>query len=920
VKTYGTLAYHPAQPRGLWVINADPHVMIRVKRIFGRVQQNRAGAVLVADTADLARDLEWLVDRHPLRMDDATRAHLGRQADRHRHQEQAVLRILTGEQLHHGLQEPARPARPYQQVAADLAIATGRLLLTDDVGLGKSMVGALVLRAPDALPALVVTLTHLPRQWCEEITKTLPSLHSHIATQGTAYDPTTRRGVHRQPDVLVMNYAKLAGWADYLAGVIRTVIYDEAQELRRGDSAKYRAAAQIADGARYRLGLTASPVYNYGIEIYNVLSVLAPDALGTREEFIREWADGSLATSNGAKVAVADPAALGMWLRDQGLMLGRTRKEVGRELPGVLRIPHTVNADTAALDQLSGDAVEMARLILDQTAASTRRWQAAGELDWRLRQATGIAKAPYVAEFVRLLLESEPRLVLFGWHRAVYDLWAEGLAEFNPVFYTGTESPAQKQDATDAFLSGRSRVLVMSLRAGAGLDGLQEVAHVAVFGELDWSPEVHRQCLDAETQVLTRRGFVGADEIDDADEVAAFDRQSGAIHWRPIRSKVDRPLAAGEQMYSVKTPGVDLRVTSGHRMVYRHREGARSRRVSPWKVATAAELAGRTQSYSVPVAGLEEDVPGVPLTDAELEFLGWWVTDGSRSPAARQVTITQAEGSEFNDRIRCCLDACGFAWTVYRRTDDTTYGRRSALLTYVIPKFRSRTRPGRGWAELDPYLDKNLSPLLDAMTAGQLAIFLEAMHMGDGNKQRRQAWTQRTYHIGTARRAMADRLQSLCVRRGWRASLATRRTAAGRDHYTLRVKPAAVRSLAGHGKANLVVSPSVTGERVWCVENELGTLVVRRNGKTAVVGNCIGRLYRDGQDEPVLAYFLVAEDGSDPVIAEVLQIKRGQSEPMLDPAGRLFQEAHGSHERVRLLAAAVLRRHGVEASMHGRSA
>jgi superfamily II DNA or RNA helicase len=493
VKTYGTLAYHPSQPRGLWQINAEPHVMIRVKRIFGRVRQNRGGAALIADTPEIARDLEWLLERHPLRLDDATQAHLAGQADRFRSQEQAVLRILDGQQPPLALPEPARPARPYQQVAADLAIATGRLLLTDAVGLGKSMSGALVLRAADALPALVVTLTHLPDQWCGEIAKTLPWLRAHIATKATAYDPTTRRGVDQPPDVLVLNYAKLAGWADHLAGVVRTVIFDEAQELRRDGTAKYAAAARVADGARYRIGLTASPVYNYGGEIHNVLSVLAPDALGTPEEFIREWCDGAV-TANG-KISVADPAALGAYLRDQGLMLGRTRKEVGRELPGVITIPQVINADPAALDELSGDAVEMARLILDQTTPNTRRWRAAGDLDWRLRQATGIAKAPYVAEFVRLLLESERQVVLFGWHRAVHDLWAERLAGFHPVFYTGEETPIQKRRSEEAFLSGRSRVLVMSLRAGAGLDGLQGVAHVAVFGELDWSPEVHRQCV-----------------------------------------------------------------------------------------------------------------------------------------------------------------------------------------------------------------------------------------------------------------------------------------------------------------------------------------------------------------------------------------------------------------------------------------
>jgi hypothetical protein len=33
----------------------------------------------------------------------------------------------------------------------------------------------------------------------------------------------------------------------------------------------------------------------------------------------------------------------------------------------------------------------------------------------------------------------------------------------------------------------------MSLRSGAGVDGLQQVCNVCVFGELDWSPAMHDQ-------------------------------------------------------------------------------------------------------------------------------------------------------------------------------------------------------------------------------------------------------------------------------------------------------------------------------------------------------------------------------------------------------------------------------------------
>ena len=48
--------------------------------------------------------------------------------------------------------------------------------------------------------------------------------------------------------------------------------------------------------------------------------------------------------------------------------------------------------------------------------------------------------------------------------------------------------------ALPIFVDGDCNLLIISLRAGAGLDGLQEKCNIVVFGELDWSPSVHEQC------------------------------------------------------------------------------------------------------------------------------------------------------------------------------------------------------------------------------------------------------------------------------------------------------------------------------------------------------------------------------------------------------------------------------------------
>jgi SNF2 family DNA or RNA helicase len=563
-RTYGTLQHGEIagmrSPEPVWGIQAEPHVAIRLKRMFPRMVQQRAGIIVLKDTPEIGRDLEWFLARFPLVVDPAALQRLNAQADRHRQAETAIGDILAGQHtLSAGFQEPARPARPYQQQAADIILATGRLLLADDLGLGKTFSSLLVLRDPAALPALVVTLTHLPQQWLRELDKSLPWLHGHIATTGQPYNPATKRGSNgRSPDVLIMSYSKLAGWADHLAGEVRTVIFDEIQELRHGDNtAKGSAAMRIADKADYRVGASATPVYNYGGEIHNIMQVLAPDALGSRSEFLREW--GGAEVGQARQIKVSDPAALGTYLRDQGLLLRRTRKDVHRELPDPIEVEQPVDTDHDTIDQVAADVADTARMLLGETKSTREeRWRAAGDIDWRMRQATGVAKAPFVAEFVKLLLESEDRVVLFGWHRACYDIWLEALAAYRPVLYTGTESPAQKAAAAARFTNTDplylpSRVLIMSLRAGAGLDGLQDICSAAVFGELDWSPEIHRQCVgrlarDGQESTVVAYYMVSDDGTDPlmADVLGIKKQQAEPIRdpdaamFEPLASQTDR--------------------------------------------------------------------------------------------------------------------------------------------------------------------------------------------------------------------------------------------------------------------------------------------------------------------------------------------------------------------------------------------
>lgn len=483
-----------------WEIKARPDVMMRLKKALPKVEVRRAGSVLLSDTPENAREITWILERWDLELTDADRGYLERRTTEHFDHKAAVTRILSGERESDDWQEPADHVDEYQYQAAELAMKTGGLIVTDELAMGKTYTSLLMLRNPEALPALIVVQSHLTRQWQKQLEELLPWLRSHIIRTGAVYDPSKKRGMHGyHPDVLISTYMKLAGWADHLAGEVKTVIFDECQELRRAEAAKTTAAGQITDGAKFCMGLSGTPVFNFGGEAYNILDVIRPGCLGEREEFAREWG-----VSSGDKIDTKFEGGhlkvrareLGTYLHEEGLLLHRTWEEVGRERPEqALKIPHTIEAETDLIEEATSDAKALAELILSKATTQQEVFAAERDLDNKIRQATGVAKAPYVADFVRMLLEGEEKVVVWAWHRAVYAILNAALEEFKPIMYTGSESDVAKRRAEEVFIKGDARVLLMSLRSGAGLDGLQEACNTGVFAELDWAPPIHDQCL-----------------------------------------------------------------------------------------------------------------------------------------------------------------------------------------------------------------------------------------------------------------------------------------------------------------------------------------------------------------------------------------------------------------------------------------
>lgn len=479
IRTYGTLEYIESSQQ--WVFdNLEPHVSIKLKNVFAGVAKGSTCPHLMPHTNEICTDILWFISRYPLSISDTDRSMLELGATLHTNAINETERILIPDyEPKNVLLRDGESARNYQLIANDFYRLHSRYLLGDDIGLGKTLTAILSFLSQDNRPSAVVCQAHLPHHWERQI-KRFTNLSVHIVK--------TRKAYNLPPaDVYIFKYTSISGWVSvFEKRFFNSAVFDEIQELRHMGTDKYDSSKALSIHVNSCLGMSATPIYNYGNEIFNVLNIIKPGCLGIYSDFAREWCG-----LNGK--IVINPKALGAYLRDKHLLFRRTRKEVGRELPPVNTIVEYVDYDEDVVRDTEKLTRQLAMTVLN--GSFTERGQAARDLDLRLRQVTGVSKAKYVAAYVRMLLESGEVVLLAGWHREVYEIWLKELADFNPVMYTGSETPKQKRDSEEKFKSGQTNLFIISLRSGVGLDGLQYRCNLVVIGELDYSPKVHEQVI-----------------------------------------------------------------------------------------------------------------------------------------------------------------------------------------------------------------------------------------------------------------------------------------------------------------------------------------------------------------------------------------------------------------------------------------
>lgn len=488
---YGTLELETNGKN--WSIHGEPCVIEMAKRLFPGSEGRGRGIAKFPNNKRFVGDLNWLMQRYPLHIKDEEKweeAYKG-----------AVEHVIKRNEILKAPQKVTPPLafkgelREFQKEGLAFLLNNERTLLADEMGLGKTPELLSFLATKNAYPALIVVPPHLVINWRKEINKFLHFPNEQISINGESENSDAVHVIkglkpYNLPEasIYIIHYLLLRGWKRVLPDIgFKAVAFDECQELRHAGTEKYSAASLVAGSAEYVYGLSGTPIYNRGGEIWNVVNIIDYHCLGDWDSFTREWCYGY-----GSDIVV-HPDVLGDYLKREGLLIRRTKKEVLKELPPMRRVVQTIDFDTGKYGELIQSAVEKAKGI-DSVKDIFEKGRMTREIVKESRQAIGIAKASYVTAFVKMLLEAGEKVLLFAYHHAVVNIYTEELKEFNQVRITGLETAKEKAASEDAFMSDKTNVIIISLRSGSGLN-LQKATAV-VFGELDWSPAVHQQCAD----------------------------------------------------------------------------------------------------------------------------------------------------------------------------------------------------------------------------------------------------------------------------------------------------------------------------------------------------------------------------------------------------------------------------------------
>ncbi|MEE2601035.1 MAG: DEAD/DEAH box helicase [Thermoproteota archaeon] len=503
MKTFGTLEYALDKYSGTWAwkVTGSRAVMMASKIISQLWYGDGPNEAIIPDNANNVKQIKWILDRYPMEV-----------LSKSVYQSRVKSSTKFVKKITHTKIEKLSKATPgrqfrgklldFQKEGLDFLLkSSGNALLADDMGLGKTVQTlAYVASEKQSMPVLVIAPLVTLTNWQREIERFMKkkSRNGRIMENGNPTSTMIRTGKKEDLgnfDFYIINYELLhKRLGDLLNLNIRTLVCDEVQHLRSKTTQKYTAIKKLAalKSINYRVGLSGTPIYNHGSEIWSIVDILKPGLLGNFKEFCEYFC--YLDERGKAIVLENKRTSLHEELKKH-VMIRRKKSDVLKDLKDKVRYKEIIAADETyyknQLDQIwhkHEEELKNAETEFYKSASYQRAIQSE-------RQAAGIAKLPRVIDFVKNIMEIEESVVVFCHHKSIHKLLHESLHEFSPVSIIGGQTDKARQDSIDRFQNGDTKLMIAGLRTGNLGINLTRAKYV-IFAELDWSPAYHYQAED----------------------------------------------------------------------------------------------------------------------------------------------------------------------------------------------------------------------------------------------------------------------------------------------------------------------------------------------------------------------------------------------------------------------------------------
>lgn len=400
----------------------------------------------------------------------------------------------------------------YQKATLDYLLFRGGGINGDQPGLGKTPTSIAFCNEVEAVRVLVIVPASIRLQWGEKIREwsTIPKVnvsvmlkvkdgihpfaHYQVISYDSARNPAIIRAISKyQWDVMICDEAHKMKNIEALT--TRAIIGNGKGEYWHGDD----KMPAITNYCNYELFLTGTPLLNRPSEAFTLLRHVdheAIDFVGWEKfkEIYNKQAEMSTVAGKKFKLeSTSNELELQNRLRVNA-MVRHEKKDVLTQMKpprySVVRMeengPVKAALDAEGMLGLSIEEIQTTKdiTILGHIAA--------------VRRQMGIALAPQIIDYARDILEGgEDKLVIFGWHIEVLDIFENELSSFGTVRVDGRKSPVARQKAVDDFVTKDDvRIFIGNIQAaGTGVDGLQKVCSHCLLAEPDWVPAQNEQAV-----------------------------------------------------------------------------------------------------------------------------------------------------------------------------------------------------------------------------------------------------------------------------------------------------------------------------------------------------------------------------------------------------------------------------------------